>query len=109
MGEQVTQMEEVVPTLVMEVITLDNNGTSTNGFNSGNHNGGGFPRTNGNGNGGNILTCQLCGKVGHSAKTCRTLRNYNVNNTSSSFVECQYCGRPNHNADRCFHIIGFPN
>lgn len=54
----------------------NNHGASNSGFISGNHNpsfnnGGGFSsRDNGNDTGGNAFTCQLCGKVGHGAKTC---------------------------------------
>lgn len=94
----------------------NNHGASSSGSISRNHNpsfnnGGGFSsQANGNGAGGNVFTCQLCEKVGHGAKTCRTLSNYNVNNNASSpFMECQYYGKPYHTADRCFHIIGFPN
>ncbi|KAK9947388.1 hypothetical protein M0R45_003016 [Rubus argutus] len=84
-------------------------GNGNNGNNYGRQGGnGGFNRSAGN-NGGNIFTCQLCGKVGHSAKTCRTLANFQKNSSSSNSVECQYCGRPYHTADKCFEIIGFPN
>ncbi|XP_024186572.1 uncharacterized protein LOC112191456 [Rosa chinensis] len=54
------------------------------------------------------LTCQLCGKVGHGAKTCRTLSNYQQGNNNYSTTGCQYCGRQGHTAERCYFIIGFP-
>lgn len=88
------------------------NGGGSRPFNYGRNNagghGGGFARSGGfNGNGGgNAFTCQLCGKVGHGARTCRTLSNFQ---SPKPKVECQYCGRDNHTADRCFEIIGFPS
>lgn len=87
---------------------FNNNGAGFNGGfgrpnSSGYGNGGGFGRSN------NPTTCQLCGRVGHGARTCRTLSNFQAGQSSSSGIECQYCGRPNHTADRCFHIIGFPD
>ncbi|KAM5575786.1 hypothetical protein ABKV19_014637 [Rosa sericea] len=82
------------------------NTASGNAFNR-NNNAGTFNRNN-NTTGGAHVTCQLCGKVGHGARTCRSLNNYNAGGASSSNVECQYCGRDNHTADRCYYIIGFP-
>ncbi|XP_062028312.1 uncharacterized protein LOC133744184 [Rosa rugosa] len=58
----------------------NNNATGGNGFNrnNGNFNSGNFYRNNNNNNaGGTSITCQLCGKVGHGAKTCRSLNNFN--------------------------------
>lgn len=66
--------------------------------------GNGFIRNNN----GNPLTCQLCHKVGHGAKTYRSLSNY-MQGSSSTDICCQYCGKNNHTVDRCFFIIGFPN
>lgn len=63
--------------------------------------------TSNNGNN-NTFTCQICGKVGHGARTCRTLSNFQQGNNSNA-PTCQYCGKNNHTADRCFFIIGFPN
>ncbi|PRQ59977.1 putative transcription factor interactor and regulator CCHC(Zn) family [Rosa chinensis] len=64
---------------------------------------------------GTPLSCQLCGRVGHGARTCRTLNQYpNLTqvhqgvSSSVAGVECQYCRRKNHTVDRCYHIIGFP-
>lgn len=74
------------------------------GVNNNAGNGNGFIRNNN----GNSLTCQLCHKVGHGAKTCKSLSNYMKGNSSSDIC-CQYCGKDNHTADRCFFIIGFPN
>ncbi|KAM5580016.1 hypothetical protein ABKV19_009651 [Rosa sericea] len=69
---------------------------------------GGF-RSNGNNYaGGNSITCQWCNKVGHSAKTCRSLPQTQQGNNNSNQSGCQYCGRPGHTADRCYFIIGFP-
>lgn len=70
-------------------------------------NGGPFNRTN-TGAPNQLMTCQLCGRVGHGAKTCRTLNNYPFAQGNNNDV-CQYCGKNNHTADRCFYIIGFPN
>ncbi|KAK9912822.1 hypothetical protein M0R45_036662 [Rubus argutus] len=78
-------------------------GDNYGGFNNSRNAGFGFNRSNA----GNSLTCQLCGRVGHGAKTCRTLSNFQQSNSSSD-ISCQYCGKDNHTADRCFFLIGFP-
>ncbi|PRQ43850.1 putative transcription factor interactor and regulator CCHC(Zn) family [Rosa chinensis] len=54
----------------------------------------------------NSLVCQLCNRVGHGARTCRSLSNFQDN--ASNVIGCQYCGKKNHTADRCYFIIGFP-
>ncbi|XP_061988981.1 uncharacterized protein LOC133707432 [Rosa rugosa] len=83
------------------------NSNFQNGMNRGNtgfHNT--FFRPNGGGTG---LTCQLCGKPGHGAKTCRSLPNFQTSQPGNlNITGCQYCGKPNHTADRCYYIFGFP-
>lgn len=54
------------------------------------------------------MTCQLCGCVSHSAKTCCTLNNYPLAQGNNNEV-CQYCKKNNHIVEKCFYIIGFPN
>ncbi|XP_062030729.1 uncharacterized protein LOC133746578 isoform X1 [Rosa rugosa] len=70
--------------------------------------GGGFRPARNAGNASNTLTCQWCNKVGHGAKTCRSLPNAQNANTSNTQGGCQYCGRHGHTTDRCYFIIGFP-
>ncbi|XP_024196055.1 dr1-associated corepressor homolog [Rosa chinensis] len=80
-------------------------GFINNNTNQGFNNGGG--KTNGN-----PVACQLCGKNGHGARTCRTLSNYPGFNNGQNFNNnggCQFCGKMNHTVDRCYYIIGFPN
>ncbi|XP_040367879.1 uncharacterized protein LOC121050787 [Rosa chinensis] len=62
---------------------------------------------NNTGTGGTSLTCQLCNKVGHGAKTCRSLLNFQQGNSSAQ-TGYQYYGRTSHTTDRCYFIIGFP-
>ncbi|XP_062011675.1 uncharacterized protein LOC133728301 isoform X2 [Rosa rugosa] len=87
----------------------NNFGGRGNGITATGNQNGGF-RTIGNNNvgGGNSITCQWCNKVGHSAKTCRSLPMNLQGNNNSNQGGCQYCGRHGHTADRCFFIIGFP-
>lgn len=95
-----------------------NGGNGNNNFQQGNRgSNNNFQRRPGDNFGGNTfnrtttgssLTCQLCGRVGHGAKTCKTLSNLQQG-SSSNDITCQYCGKNNHTADRCFFIIGFPN
>ncbi|XP_040374115.1 uncharacterized protein LOC121052712 isoform X1 [Rosa chinensis] len=93
---------------------LNNNGGRGNGnnFGRGNQQYGGFNNQNGGfrniANNGNSITCQWCNKVGHSAKTCRSLPNAHQGNNVITQGGCQYCGKPGHTADRCYFIIGFP-
>ncbi|PRQ40037.1 putative transcription factor interactor and regulator CCHC(Zn) family [Rosa chinensis] len=93
---------------------FNNNGGRGNGNNfggKGNQQNGGFNNQGGafrnNANNGNSLTCQWCNKIGHSAKTCRSLPNAQQGNNVTQ-GGCQYCGKPGHTADRCYFIIGFP-
>ena len=81
----------------------------------GNYNGGGNYGASGsrnNGGNGNQVSCQLCNKSGHTAKTCRTLSNYQgvSTNANQNQIEekCQYCNGKGHTASGCFFIIGFP-
>ncbi|KAM5554367.1 hypothetical protein ABKV19_022642 [Rosa sericea] len=67
-----------------------------------------FFRPNGNNTGNNNLVCQLCGKNGHGAKTCRTLSNFQGFQGNINIGNCQYCNKPNHTADRCYYLVGFP-
>ncbi|KAM5551300.1 hypothetical protein ABKV19_026228 [Rosa sericea] len=90
--------------------------TAGRGFAGGNYNTGDLTYTsNMASQSGNTFSCQLCGKAGHGARTCRTLSQYqpfvqpHLGVNSVAGVECQYCKRKNHTADRCYHIIGFPN
>ncbi|PRQ42936.1 putative transcription factor interactor and regulator CCHC(Zn) family [Rosa chinensis] len=90
--------------------------TAGRGFAGGNYNPTGFTDASTFASqSGNTFSCQLCGKPGHGARTCRTLSQYQpfvqppfVTNSVAG-VECQYCKKKNHTADRCYHIIGFPS
>ncbi|PRQ52801.1 putative RNA-directed DNA polymerase [Rosa chinensis] len=91
------------------------NNNVVRGYNNNNFAGGRGTPMNGNtggfrptGNTGNNLTCQWCNKVGHGAKTCRSLPNAQNANNSTTQGGCQYCGRHGHTVDRCYFIIGFP-
>ncbi|KAL6206574.1 hypothetical protein ACLB2K_023822 [Fragaria x ananassa] len=98
---------------------MNNNAGFNGGFNSG-FNGGFNSGFNIGAN--NSLTCQFCDKVGHGARTCRTLanmqkgggNNQNFGNNggfgnNQNFEGCIYCGMKNHKVEKCRFLFGFPD
>ncbi|KAL6191367.1 hypothetical protein ACLB2K_037758 [Fragaria x ananassa] len=72
----------------------------------------------------NSLTCQFCDKVGHGARTCRTLANMqrgggnnrnfgnnggfgNNSGNNQNFEGCIYYGMKNHKVEKCRFLFGF--
>ena len=52
----------------------------------------------------NIIKCQLCSKMGHNAKICRSnhLNNQTSNYNNKISMICQWCDRPGHTANYCW-------
>lgn len=82
--------------------------------NGGNRNFGGFNNMGNNGGTNNArnntVTCQICNRPGHGARTCRSLLMQGGNNSNFRNNEgCIYCGKSNHSVERCYYLIGFPD